>query len=285
MRVERYLSASVRPPVIQGAALSSSSRVHRSPTLLARLLWPWVWALTRPGMSSRPEASSVAASGGAANPGGPISRTVSPSTRISAGSAAWRAMSSRRPPRMIVFMDAPRLRRLGSSPRIVRHDRIHAPAVQSNSCRPNPNLRSRCSRRAARSRSPVSRRSRWPAAGSPPPTRTSRSIRASQSSSPRIHQPAPPARPTARCCAVTRPASTCPPVTRGPIDFYRDYIAHGYLVAGDGVRIDGPTPEELNRHRDDPAAQFVHVPGGEIPRPVVYAGVERTISGRRSSRV
>ena len=62
----------------------------------------------------------------------------------------------------------------------------------------------------------------------------------------------------------------------GPIDFYRDYIAHGYLVTGDGVRIDGPTPEELNRHRDDPAAQFVHVPGGVAPRPVVYAGVERT---------
>ena len=62
----------------------------------------------------------------------------------------------------------------------------------------------------------------------------------------------------------------------GPIDFYRDYVAHGYLVTGDDVRIDGPTPEELNRHRDDPAAQFVHVPGGEAPRPVVYAGVEGT---------
>ena len=62
----------------------------------------------------------------------------------------------------------------------------------------------------------------------------------------------------------------------GPIDFYRDYIAHGYLVTGDGVRIDGPTPEELNRHRDAPAAQFVHVPGGEASCSVVYAGVERT---------
>ena len=64
----------------------------------------------------------------------------------------------------------------------------------------------------------------------------------------------------------------------GPIDFYRDYIAHGHLVTGAGVRIDGPTPEELNRYRDDPAARFVHVPDGEGPRPVpvVYAGVERT---------
>ena len=64
----------------------------------------------------------------------------------------------------------------------------------------------------------------------------------------------------------------------GPIDFYRDYIAHGYLVTGDGVRIDGPTPEDLNRHRDDPAAEFVHVPGSDASPsvPVVYAGIERT---------
>ena len=62
----------------------------------------------------------------------------------------------------------------------------------------------------------------------------------------------------------------------GPIDFYRDYIAHGHLVTGEGVRIEGPTSVELNRHRDDPTAQFVHVPGRKAPRPVVYAGVERT---------
>ncbi len=62
----------------------------------------------------------------------------------------------------------------------------------------------------------------------------------------------------------------------GPIDFYRDYIAHGYLVTGDGVRIDGPTPADLNRHRDDVRAEFVHVPGTAKPRPVVYAAAERT---------
>ena len=62
----------------------------------------------------------------------------------------------------------------------------------------------------------------------------------------------------------------------GPIDFYRDYIAHGYLVTGDGVRIDGPTQAELNRHRDDVQAEFTHVPDGAEPRPVVYAAVERT---------
>ena len=64
----------------------------------------------------------------------------------------------------------------------------------------------------------------------------------------------------------------------GPIDFYRDYIAHGHLVTGAGVRIDSPTPAELNRHRDDAGAEFVHVPDEEASRsvPVVYAGVERT---------
>ena len=62
----------------------------------------------------------------------------------------------------------------------------------------------------------------------------------------------------------------------GPIDFYRDYIAHGYLVTGEGVRIDGPTPADLNRYRDDVRAEFVHVPGTAEPRPVVYAAVERT---------
>ena len=63
----------------------------------------------------------------------------------------------------------------------------------------------------------------------------------------------------------------------GPIDFYRDYIAHGYLVTGNGVRIEGTTPAEPNRPRDDPLAEFAHVPGGsDAPHPVVYASVERT---------
>ena len=62
----------------------------------------------------------------------------------------------------------------------------------------------------------------------------------------------------------------------GPIDFYRDYIAHGHLVTGDGRRIDSPTPADLNRYRDDVGAEFTHVPGTAAPRPVVYAAVERT---------
>ena len=62
----------------------------------------------------------------------------------------------------------------------------------------------------------------------------------------------------------------------GPIDFYRDYVAHGALTTGNGVHIEEPTQEVLNRHREDPGAVFVHVPGGGSPRPVVYAGVERS---------
>lgn len=62
----------------------------------------------------------------------------------------------------------------------------------------------------------------------------------------------------------------------GPIDFYRDYVAHGYLVTGGGVRIENPGPAELNRHRDDPRAEFTHVPGGAPTRPLAYAAVERT---------
>ena len=62
----------------------------------------------------------------------------------------------------------------------------------------------------------------------------------------------------------------------GPIDFYRDYIAHGYLATGDGIRIDGPAPADLNRHRDDVRAEFTHVPGDAAPRPVVHAAVERS---------
>jgi len=46
----------------------------------------------------------------------------------------------------------------------------------------------------------------------------------------------------------------------GPIDFYRDYIAHGTLSTGNGVPIEDPTQEALNRHREDPGAVFVHVP-------------------------
>src|SRR5260221_474252 len=73
---------------------------------LARLPWPWVCALTSPGISSRSPASMTAASSGAARPGGPIAAMVSPAISKSAGGAAWPAMSRRRPLRMMVWPGA-----------------------------------------------------------------------------------------------------------------------------------------------------------------------------------
>src|SRR5690349_940912 len=68
----------------------------------ARLPCPCVCALISPGWSSLPAASTGFAEAGAARPGAPISRIVSPSIRMSAVSAAWRLMSTTRPPRTIV---------------------------------------------------------------------------------------------------------------------------------------------------------------------------------------
>lgn len=87
----------------------------------------------------------------------------------------------------------------------------------------------------------------------------------------------PPTKVIRRWRAAMRRASICLPDTRVRCDFYRDHIAHGCLVTGNGVRIEGPTPAEPNRPRDDPLAEFAHVPGGsDAPHPVVYASVERT---------
>ncbi len=89
--------------------------------------------------------------------------------------------------------------------------------------------------------------------------------------------PAPAAGPADQALARRHaPRFHLPAGHEGPIDFYRDYIAHGYLVTGGGVRIDGPAPVDLNRYRDDVRAEFTHVPGAAEPRPVVYVTVERT---------
>ena len=89
--------------------------------------------------------------------------------------------------------------------------------------------------------------------------------------------PAPAASPADQALARRHaPRFHLPAGHEGPIDFYRDYIAHGHLVTGDGVRIDAPTPADLNRQRDDVRAEFTHLPGNARPRPVAYAAVERT---------
>src|SRR5207248_2212114 len=99
----RWMSSCVRWPVSQGAAVSSSSRVQRSPMPLARLPCAWVWALTSPEWISLRSAEITAASSGAARPGAPISAIVSSRIRMSAGAAVPLSMSSTRPPRIIVW--------------------------------------------------------------------------------------------------------------------------------------------------------------------------------------
>ena len=99
---DRWRSSAARLPPIHGAAASSNSSVQRSPMPLPRLPCEWVWALTRPGWISRRAAAISRAPSGAGTPGGPNSRIVSSSIRMSAGSAVPALMSSTLPPRMIV---------------------------------------------------------------------------------------------------------------------------------------------------------------------------------------
>ena len=75
-----------------------------------------------------------------------------------------------------------------------------------------------------------------------------------------------------------RPRLFVPNGHAGPIDFYRDYIAHGVLRdAGGTVISDRVTPDRLNSHKDDPGIEFIHHPpsGGPSPSPVMFARIER----------
>ena len=62
----------------------------------------------------------------------------------------------------------------------------------------------------------------------------------------------------------------------GPIDFYRDYIAHGRLYDGDGKLLsDNPAASLLNAWRHDKRVRFVHRPNNPTlpPTPTAYGGV------------
>jgi hypothetical protein len=74
-----------------------------------------------------------------------------------------------------------------------------------------------------------------------------------------------------------RPRILIPEGQPGPIDFYRDYIAHGRLYDGQGTLVSGAvTSALLNRFRDDPWAEFRHLPPDpETSNPVVYARIDR----------
>lgn len=71
-----------------------------------------------------------------------------------------------------------------------------------------------------------------------------------------------------------RPVLHLPPGAPGPIDFYRDYIAHGALAAG-GREYTAVDRARLAAHADDPAAVFRHEPPAVAPRPVAYGRVDR----------
>ena len=63
-------------------------------------------------------------------------------------------------------------------------------------------------------------------------------------------------------------------IDNGPLDFYADYIANGYLTTIDGARINAPDAKTLNAHRKDTRAKFVHQPPQQqTTTPVAYGGI------------
>ena len=79
-----------------------------------------------------------------------------------------------------------------------------------------------------------------------------------------------------RLLEAFRPRIWLPAGNDGPIDFYRDYIASGRLLDGDGELIFGRvTPALLNRHKEDPGAVFEHAPTARRGHPVVHARIDR----------
>ncbi len=76
-----------------------------------------------------------------------------------------------------------------------------------------------------------------------------------------------------------RPLLHIPTDHPGPIDFYRDYIAHGTLTVG-GQRWQNVDRALLARHVDDPEAEFRHRPPADPdPHPVAYGRIDRARLG------
>ncbi|MBI5446314.1 MAG: hypothetical protein HY900_34505 [Deltaproteobacteria bacterium] len=87
-----------------------------------------------------------------------------------------------------------------------------------------------------------------------------------------------------------RPRLWLPAGHPGPIDFYKDYIANGFLTDGAGRLVSrNVTRELLNAHKADPGAVFVHEEKRGTSSPVVLGRVTREevsfeIEGRSVSR-
>ncbi|HSS66347.1 MAG TPA: hypothetical protein VLS27_18095 [Gammaproteobacteria bacterium] len=74
-----------------------------------------------------------------------------------------------------------------------------------------------------------------------------------------------------------RPRILVPEDHPGPIDFYRDYVAHGRLYDGKGNLVSGAVTQDLlNRFKGDPRAEFRHLPPNRgKSTPVIYARIDR----------
>lgn len=71
-----------------------------------------------------------------------------------------------------------------------------------------------------------------------------------------------------------KPRVFLPDGHEGPIDFYRDYVAHGVLRDQDGEVISTSVDRDLlNAEKADPSVTFTHRPGGEPPEPRIYGRV------------
>lgn len=66
------------------------------------------------------------------------------------------------------------------------------------------------------------------------------------------------------------------PAGQKPVDFYRDYIAQGFLVDSNGRMVSKQVNQDLlNKYKNDPEAVFVHVPKKPANAAVVYGRIER----------
>ena len=84
-----------------------------------------------------------------------------------------------------------------------------------------------------------------------------------------------------------RPHFYLPPGHRGPVDFYRDYVANAVLLDGQGrIVANGATRAALNTHKTDPGAQLIpRQPPTASPRPVAKPVRPANVAGRSIAAV
>lgn len=71
-----------------------------------------------------------------------------------------------------------------------------------------------------------------------------------------------------------RPRLFLPDGHEGPLDFYRDYVANGVLVNGEGKVVSNTVDQALlNASKDDPSVVFTHQPSGDPVTPRIYGRI------------